>query len=393
MTKHVTARKVPGAGENASQQIAARKHATSGVASMANLVHRGRPNMQRLNKLVVVALTGMVGCASNDTTGDGRDDSFTTDGKLDGFSCTPAEAAAILQVSNTASLSTLKNDVGLTAKAADNVVAVRKGDDELANTADDTEFGTLAQLDAVPYIGPAAFALLLQYVHDADLVDTTVPTAGQWTSATIANGTGARFAITPDNKLVLTLHGNNEDKLQLANGTLVTLPSEAQYPQTVVDASGVPHVFYRVPYNYASYQHRHMSYRNGQLVDHGILPVHDLWVDQNPSGTIFALGRDYGCTTCSVPLTLYSFQSTGTATAEPLWTVGKDHRIGFTVGDYGFPVIANSDDYDIGRHARRSASGWSRLDAIPLNASHRYIATTGGVNATVLVSNDGTIRA
>src|SRR5262249_55468808 len=97
----------------------------------------------RLSCVFLGVATALTACATDELGEDGRDDAFTSDGKLDGFQCTPAEAAAILQVVNTASGAVLRNDVQLPTKAADNIVAYRVGDDEVAHTNDDETFGTL----------------------------------------------------------------------------------------------------------------------------------------------------------------------------------------------------------------------------------------------------------
>jgi hypothetical protein len=121
--------------------------------------------MKRYLVLVVLA-------ACTDPAIDGRDDSFVTDGKSDtgGVAEGTPEAAAVLYVANTTSPADLVGAVGLAQRAADNLVAVRVGDDGLPGTTDDATFHTLAALDAVPFIGPIAFGKLLAYARDNDLV-------------------------------------------------------------------------------------------------------------------------------------------------------------------------------------------------------------------------------
>ncbi len=349
--------------------------------------------MHRLNKVAMVTLVGLVGCASDDTTGDGRDDSFTTDGKLDGFQCTAAEAAAILTVANTASLNTLKNDVGLSTKAADNIVAVRKGDDEVANTSDDEEFGSLAQLDAVPYIGPTAFAALLQYVHDADLVDDTVSGAGTWSFDTVANGSYANAAIAPNKKIVMTFQQGDDWKLQLANGTLVPLPDEItptnSEVQPVVDAAGVPHVFWpqRTYVNGRwDLEFKHVSYRNGQLAPHDPIDVDWLRVDHSPDGKLFALARKAGT------YSLLTVATNGSTSAETLWSASSSSPVGLTVAADGYPAFAEGSGGGPVRHARRGPNGWTKLDVSP-SMYVKSVATTGGANAVVFMTTGGALKA
>ncbi len=53
--------------------------------------------------------------------------------------------------------------VGLDRRAAENIVARRNGADGVVGTADDKPFRTIGALDAVPYVGPAAFQKLIAY--------------------------------------------------------------------------------------------------------------------------------------------------------------------------------------------------------------------------------------
>ena len=98
---------------------------------------------------------------------DGPDDSFVGSGKADtgGVAEGTPEAIGVLALANVASLSVLDVDVGLSANAANNIIAYRLGDDETAGTADDERFDTLAELDAVPFVGPVAWQSLLAYAE------------------------------------------------------------------------------------------------------------------------------------------------------------------------------------------------------------------------------------
>lgn len=354
--------------------------------------------MLRLHKLAAVAFVSLVGCANNDTTGDGRDDSFTTDGKLDGFQCTPQEAAAILGVANTASLNVLKNDVGLSVKAADNIVAVRKGDDEQANTPDDVEFGSLAQLDAVPYIGPTAFQALLQYVHDADLVDDTVPAGTTWNVTTVANGRTPRATIAPDGKLVAVYNSGAGWKLRLGNGTEVALPSQVAsnlsnvFP--AVDEAGIPHVFYpqsQYINNRWVSDWGHISYRNGAIVTHDPIAVSRLQVSQSPDGAIYALGVNNGCSNCADSMTLFAVAANGSTPAEPLWSVSSRPDTNLAVAADGLPALVYGYDNGGATYARKGTSAWLKVDATTSGGGDSF-ATTGGASAVVFAADNG-IRA
>lgn len=57
----------------------------------------------------------------------------------------------------------LDDAAGLDARAAQNIVAYRVGPDGVEPSADDLAFGDIAELDAVPYVGDAAFRSLQAY--------------------------------------------------------------------------------------------------------------------------------------------------------------------------------------------------------------------------------------
>ena len=129
--------------------------------------------MLRISALTSILLSlAVVGCSSSDSepasqeTGDGRDDSFNT-GKADGFSVEEGSAAAlaVLQVANTATFETLDSPVaqggaGLEVRAAQGIVSNRP-------------FESLAELDAVPYVGPVTLELLHDYAVTAGMVGTS----------------------------------------------------------------------------------------------------------------------------------------------------------------------------------------------------------------------------
>lgn len=85
------------------------------------------------------------------------------------------EAETILELANTASQTTLDDDVGLDRRAAENIVAYRHGDDGDAGTADDRTFQTLAELDDVDWVGARAFDKLLSFDGKSTSTDDAVP--------------------------------------------------------------------------------------------------------------------------------------------------------------------------------------------------------------------------
>jgi hypothetical protein len=97
---------------------------------------------------------------------DGIDDAFEiADGKADsgGIADGTPPAIGALRLVNGASAQSLKNDVRVTKRVADNIVAWRRGADGVEGTADDRIFYALAELDAIPYIGPATLSRIVDY--------------------------------------------------------------------------------------------------------------------------------------------------------------------------------------------------------------------------------------
>jgi hypothetical protein len=345
--------------------------------------------------LVGLSLVGTLGCATRaDEDVDGRDDSFTSDGKLDGFTCTAAEAAAILQAANTATRATLKNDVGLADKAVDNIIAVREGDDEHAGTADDVELTSLAQLDAIPYIGPTAFGKLLQYVHDADLVPDAAP--HQWTSSTFANGDDADFAITPDGKPVVVYKGASGFVLRQPNGSTLAIPMPAGstgQPQVAVDSSNMIHVLFPVIVNPQSvFKHLTVGLTGTSFTTRDDIPADILALDAGPAGQVYALAQRHQGTSLysdRYDASLVTFGANGATSIEPLWEMYSHASVAFNVGSDGFPALAwagSGSGYTALRYARRGDAGWQELHVDGGGTfSYPHIATTGTANATVII--------
>lgn len=119
-----------------------------------------------LRALLVLSLTLPAACVDLEDPGDGRDDSFAR-GKADS-ALSSAETAAVLRLVNRAGLAELDHEVPLDARAAAGIVGHRAGADGALDTADDDLFDTLAELDAVPWVGPRALERLLDYalLHD-----------------------------------------------------------------------------------------------------------------------------------------------------------------------------------------------------------------------------------
>ena len=103
--------------------------------------------------ILFIALSGCV-----QTDEDGADDAFLTDGKVDGAIAEGSPTAlAVLHVANTTSEAKLHDDVGLSTRVAHNI-------------ATHATFHTLAELDAVPYVGATVFADLVAYAKSTGLL-------------------------------------------------------------------------------------------------------------------------------------------------------------------------------------------------------------------------------
>ncbi len=72
--------------------------------------------------------------------------------------------------STSASLQVLNDQVPLDSRAAHNLVARRNGPDGLQGTADDQPFRSLAEVDAVGYVGNEALAALTAYARSTDWI-------------------------------------------------------------------------------------------------------------------------------------------------------------------------------------------------------------------------------
>jgi hypothetical protein len=79
------------------------------------------------------------------------------------------EVAGILRFVNSveATVAVLDADVGLDVRAARGIVRYVNGRDNRRGTADDRAFATLAELDAISYVGPSAFEKLSDYVLES----------------------------------------------------------------------------------------------------------------------------------------------------------------------------------------------------------------------------------
>jgi hypothetical protein len=118
----------------------------------------------RMTKTFALLMLSITACAV-DAAEDAADDAFLdTDDKADTGGISADDASGVLRVANELTYTQLRS-AGVASTAARNIVAYRSGDDATAGTADDEQFDTLRELDAVPYVGPVAFAKLRSYAQ------------------------------------------------------------------------------------------------------------------------------------------------------------------------------------------------------------------------------------
>ncbi|HEY5921025.1 MAG TPA: phospholipase D-like domain-containing protein [Kofleriaceae bacterium] len=140
-------------------------------------------------------LFGMSACTDAEVE-DGENDAFPS-GKADGgIDEGSPEAIGVLKLVNDAgeSAASLKSGAGITSRAAGNIVKHRDGADGAAGTADDDKFDTLAELDAIPYIGPATLNALLELARDKGYVGGTPKLDAMFSPLAAANSHNARIA-------------------------------------------------------------------------------------------------------------------------------------------------------------------------------------------------------
>lgn len=134
---------------------------------------------------------------------DAEGDAFTSaDGKADGYDLTEPEALAVMTTSAALTEADLRAEAGVTSRAAAGIAAYVAGADRRRGTADDQAFDSLAELDAIAYVGPRTLELLLEHAratgtldegglgrHDVSIL-LPLPTTGDlpWTAATPGRG-------------------------------------------------------------------------------------------------------------------------------------------------------------------------------------------------------------
>jgi phosphatidylserine/phosphatidylglycerophosphate/cardiolipin synthase-like enzyme len=130
--------------------------------------------MKRFLRPAVCAVSLVVavpGCTEAEVE-DGVDDAFPS-GKADGgIDEGSPEALGVLRLVNDAAetAATLKSGAHITSRVAGNIVKHRNGADGSAGTSDDDKYETLAELDKIPYVGPATLNALLERAKELGYV-------------------------------------------------------------------------------------------------------------------------------------------------------------------------------------------------------------------------------
>jgi phosphatidylserine/phosphatidylglycerophosphate/cardiolipin synthase-like enzyme len=120
----------------------------------------------------VLLAAAAASCVSDAEIEDGENDAFPS-GKADGgIDEGSPEALGVLALVNdpAETAATLKAGAHITIRAAGNIVHHRDGADATPGTDDDDRFDTLAELDAIPYVGPATLNALIELARQRGLV-------------------------------------------------------------------------------------------------------------------------------------------------------------------------------------------------------------------------------
>lgn len=176
-----------------------------------------------LRSISIVLLVAACGVEAED----GESDALAQGGKADGgFSET--ELAAAVKAANELSLAQLDDDVPLSARAAKNIVTHRAGADGFDGTADDNPFDDASELDAIAYVGPVAFAALIDYARGAGWVaDLPALVRGSRPWEYIADGFGETMAIGDDGTLYVGAPSFADTQTYAGRGAIYMYPRTA----------------------------------------------------------------------------------------------------------------------------------------------------------------------
>lgn len=115
-----------------------------------------------------LALLGVAASTLACTVESGTEPGEPTDGTFDEVVVSSEEVGVVLAFLNdpATNLVTLDDNVGLERRAAENLIAHRNGPDGAYPSADDNLFDTLAEVDAVPYVGDVALGQIRTWAID-----------------------------------------------------------------------------------------------------------------------------------------------------------------------------------------------------------------------------------
>jgi phosphatidylserine/phosphatidylglycerophosphate/cardiolipin synthase-like enzyme len=140
-------------------------------------------------------LAGVSACTEAEVE-DGENDAFPS-GKADGgIDEGSPEAIGVLRLVNDGAetAATLKAGAGITIRAAGNIVTHRDGADGAPGTADDDRFDTLAELDAIAYVGPATLSALIELARDKGYIGASPKLDVMFSPLPLASSHNARIA-------------------------------------------------------------------------------------------------------------------------------------------------------------------------------------------------------
>lgn len=141
--------------------------------------------------------TLLLAACTADGPEDGETDEFTSaDGKADGYDLTEAQALAVMAIA--AEPEATLREAGVASRAAANIASYVAGKDGRRGTADDQAFDSLAELDAIAYVGPRTLEVMLAAAavddaalgrHDVSIL-VPLPATGDlpWTAAMPGRG-------------------------------------------------------------------------------------------------------------------------------------------------------------------------------------------------------------
>jgi alpha-tubulin suppressor-like RCC1 family protein len=197
--------------------------------------------MNRLACLVIASALPIVGCAESGPSSvippgdegedDERDEPFLSGDHdaIHGIAEGSPEAAGVLDVANTLDPLALRERVPagvfLKQRAIDAIMLIRLGPDGVAGTGDEGFITTLAELDAVPFVGPVSFNKMLVFATEHDFI--AAPSA-----RTSELALGSQFSCRRTGAVV-ECWGQNTDG-QLGNGTRI----DSSIPKAVIDLPG-----------------------------------------------------------------------------------------------------------------------------------------------------------